>query len=376
MPSTEPLRLLILVGTKAQFIKTAPVLRELDKRGMAYRLIYTGQHSETFDLLEAAFGTRAPDEVLVPGFEAATHRSFLGWCGRFWWATFRRLGERHWRGAHIGLVHGDTASTLFGALAVRLAGGRVGHIEAGLRSPRLLEPFPEEIIRRLVSRVSALHFVPDALAAGNLRGVSGRVIETGGNTLRDALLMALAGMGNLPDAGGAGGYAIASIHRNENLSKSATFDLLMEELLEISRQLPVKFVLHPATRARLLSSGWLPRLQHESRLQLLERMDYPDFVALLIGSRFLLTDGGSNQEEAAMLGLPTLLLRRATERQDGVGDNITISGLQRDVIRAFAEKHADARWPIRLVESASPTARLVDALEDELGTASGRRSMQ
>ena len=154
-PEVAHPRLLILVGTKAQFIKTAPVLRELDKQGIAYRLVYTGQHSETFDLLEAAFGTRAPDEILVPDFEAATHQSFLSWCLRFWWATLRRITGGHWRGTHIGLVHGDTASTLFGALAVRLAGGRVGHIEAGLRSTKLLEPFPEEIIRRLVSRLSA-----------------------------------------------------------------------------------------------------------------------------------------------------------------------------------------------------------------------------
>jgi UDP-N-acetylglucosamine 2-epimerase (non-hydrolysing) len=140
----------------------------------------------------------------------------------------------------------------------------------------------------------------------------------------------------------------------------------MEEVVATSRQLPVKFVLHPATRARIESSGWLPRLRQQPQLQLLERMDYPDFVALLLGSRFLLTDGGSNQEEAAMLGLPTLLLRRATERPDGLGDNVTLSGLQRDAIRAFVARHAAARWPLRLVDAASPTARLVDALETAL----------
>ena len=368
-PEVAHPRLLILVGTKAQFIKTAPVLRELDKQGIAYRLVYTGQHSETFDLLEAAFGTRAPDEILVPDFEAATHQSFLSWCLRFWWATLRRITGGHWRGTHIGLVHGDTASTLFGALAVRLAGGRVGHIEAGLRSTKLLEPFPEEIIRRLVSRLSALHFVPDSLAARNLLGVRGRVIDTRGNTLRDALSMSLERMESLPNEGGTGDYAIASIHRSENLSQSATLNLLMEELVAISQQIPLKFVLHPATRAKLASSGWLPRLQQQPQLQLLERMDYPDFVAMLIGSRFLLTDGGSNQEEAAMLGLPTLLLRRATERPDGLGDNVVLSGLQRDAIRAFVARNMDKRWRLRLVDTASPTMRIVDVLTAELAGA-------
>jgi UDP-N-acetylglucosamine 2-epimerase (non-hydrolysing) len=358
--------LLVLVGTKAQFIKTAPILRALDARGIGYRLVYTGQHSETFDMLEAAFGTRPPDEVMVPDFEAATHRSFLAWCLRYWFAVSRRIVGRRWKGVRIGLVHGDTASTLFGAIAVRLVGGRVGHIEAGLRSPRLMEPFPEEIIRRIVSRLSSLHFVPDAQAAANLRGTRGELVDTGGNTLRDALSMSLRRISELPTEGGAGGYAIASIHRSENLGQTASFDLLMEEVLAATESIPVKFVLHPATRERIHASGWLSRLQRQPRLELLERMDYPDFVALLLGSRFLLTDGGSNQEEAAMLGLPTLLLRRATERPDGLGDNVLLSGLDRDAIRGFIARHAHASWRLRLIDTASPTECLVDALEKAL----------
>lgn len=358
--------LVVLVGTKAQFIKTAPVLLQLDARRIAYRLVYTGQHNETFDLLERAFGTRKPDDILVPDFEAATHASFLQWCIRYWSAVVSRLRARAWKGVRIGLVHGDTASTLFGAIAIRLAGGRVGHVEAGLRSPRLLEPFPEEIIRRLVSRLSCLHFCPDEQSASNLRGVGGKVVITNGNTLRDALAMSLERMGHVPEYGGAGGYAIVSIHRSENLSHRATFDMLMEEVLAAAAVIPVKFVLHPATREKIRSSGWRSRLEGQSRLELLDRMDYPDFVRLLVGSRFLLTDGGSNQEEAAMLGEPTLLLRRATERQDGIGANVVLSGLQRDVIRDFVEQHRTGGWRLPSLDRASPSSLLVDALEAEL----------
>ena len=368
----EPV-LMVLVGTKAQFIKTAPILRELDMRGIAYRLVYTGQHSETFDLLEAAFGTRPPDDILVPDFEAATHGSFLAWCMKYWWAVVRRISKGDWKSVKIGLVHGDTASTLFGAIAARLVGARVGHIEAGLRSPRLLEPFPEEIVRRLVSRLSTLHFVPDEPAAFNLRRARGQLINTQGNTLRDALSMSLRMIDDLPHEGGGGGYAIASVHRSENLSRTATFDMLMEEVLETANYLPVKFVLHPVTRAKVHMSGWLSKLQQHPQVELLDRMDYPDFVRLLVGSRFLLTDGGSNQEEAAMLGLPTLLLRRATERQDGLDANVVLSGLQREVIREFVARHAASAWPLLLVRGPSPTARLVDALEPVLTDAAGKR---
>ncbi len=79
-----------------------------------------------------------------------------------------------------------------------------------------------------------------------------------------------------------------------------------------------------------------------------------------------MTDGGSNQEEAAMLGLPTLLLRRATERPDGLGDNIALSELRRDAIRGFVDAHADRRWSVRLLEGKSPSAILVDRLQHHL----------
>lgn len=356
-------KLLVLIGTKAQFIKTAPVLRELDIRGIPYRLVYTGQHSETFDMLEAAFGTRAPDEVLVPGFEAATHLSFASWTWRYWKSVLRRVRSPEWRGCSIGLVHGDTASTLFSAIALRLAGVKVGHIEAGLRSSRLLEPFPEEIVRRLVSRVSSVHFVPGMTAERNLEGVRGHVVNTQGNTLKDALLMALERGADKREGAKEGAYAIFSVHRSENLSNRPVFDMLMEVVVETASTIPVRFVLHPATRERIRVTGWLPRLQAVDGLQMLERMDYPDFVKLLVGSRFLMTDGGSNQEEAAMLGLPTLLLRRTTEREDGLDATVELSRLQRDTIREFVARRAATEWQVGRPTIDSPSSVLVQALE-------------
>ncbi|MFG5778549.1 UDP-N-acetylglucosamine 2-epimerase [Comamonas sp. J-3] len=355
---------LILVGTKAQFIKTAPILREMDQHQVPYQLIYTGQHSETFSLLEAAFGTRPADDKLVPDTEASTRMSFLAWTAKFWRQAFRRI--RYWRGARGGLVHGDTASTLFTAIALRIAGVPVVHIEAGLRSSRLMEPFPEELIRRCVSRIARVHFAPDSNSAKNLSTASGIVVNTQGNTLRDALMLALKNWQTIPSHGGLGGYAIFSMHRSENLGRRADFDLLMGEVLHAATLLPIRFVLHPATRERIHQTGWLKKLQAQPGLQLLDRMDYPDFVRLLVGSCCLLTDGGSNQEEAAMLGLPTLLLRRATERLDGLGDGIVLSHLKPEVIRSFLSNHANKTWNLRKVEGASPSKIIVDSLTEQL----------
>ena len=353
---------LVIVGTKAQFIKTAPVLKEMDRRGVDYRLVYTGQHSETFDILERAFGTRPADDVLIPGFEADTKTSFARWALRFWLQSFARIRRGEWSGSELCLVHGDTASTLFGAIAARLAGVGVGHVEAGLRSRNLFVPFPEELVRRLVSRMSRVHYAPDAAAVANLAGAGGAVVVTGGNTLRDSLAMSLRAMGQVPREGGGGGYGIVSVHRNENLSNGADFELLMESIVDAATVLPLKFVLHPATRARIARTGWRARLEATAGLALMDRIDYPDFVRLLLGSCLLMTDGGSNQEEAAMLGLPTLLLRRATERGDGLGDGIELSHLDRDAIARFVRRHAGRQWPIRGIPAESPSAAIVDSI--------------
>lgn len=350
-------RVLVLVGTKAQLIKMAPVLRQMDRDGVAYRLVYTGQHSETFGELERMFGLRAPEDTLVKDFEAATHSSFARWVARFWIETIRRLRTGAWRDCRIGLVHGDTASTLFGALAMRLAGIPVAHVEAGLRSTSTFDPFPEEIIRRLVSRLSSVHYAPDGFATANLAGIGGDVVDTGGNTLRDALVFALARV--QAPAEGSGGYAVVSLHRNENLSSPKRFDRLMEMVIETARHCEVRFVLHPATRARLAASGWEARLRAAEGIRLVGRMDYQQFVETLLGSCFLMTDGGSNQEEAAMLGLPTLLLRKETERPDGLGANVVLSRLDQGVVARFVEDHAGKRWTPVGVGGASPSENIV-----------------
>lgn len=364
MNSADSPQLLVLVGTKAQFIKTAPVLRELDARGMAYRLIYTGQHSETFKDLEQALETRPPDDCLVPGTEADSSRGLLAWAIRFTRAAFGRIRRGEWRGFRWGIVHGDTASTLLSALVLRAAGVPVAHVEAGLRSPNLLSPFPEELIRRLVSRLTALHLAPDQIAVSNLHGRGGHIVDTGGNTLRDVLRFALQ-QRNREHAtqGGGGGYAIVSMHRHENLSNRRRLDRLLSDIVAASRQVRMKFVLHPVTRKRLMTSGWWSRLAAEPGIELLPRMDYPAFVKLMLDASFLMTDGGSNQEEAAMLGLPTLLLRDATERPDGLGNNVLLSNLDSTVIDRFVRDHSDERWPIQPLDPGSPSKAVIDALE-------------
>ena len=352
---------LFLVGTKAQYIKTAPILIELRERSIPYRLVYTGQHMETFAGLEAAFGLPTADDNLVPGTEADSHKGLVIWVCKFAVAAAKRIWRGEWRGAAWGVVHGDTASTLLSAIALRIAGVRVVHVEAGLRSPRMLSPFPEELIRRAVSRLATLHFAPSRVAANNLKGRNGLVFETGGNTMRDALVIAMQHSGVQERAANSKAYAIATLHRSENLSRRGVLNLLLEEIIRASERIPIRFVLHPVTRRALGNNGWLARLESAPGVQLVPRTDYVSFVHTMLGARFLMTDGGSNQEEAAMLGLPTLVLRAETERDDGIDDGVVLmSRLDRAVIRNFVETHNAKDWQVRDIEAGSPSRLIVD----------------
>ena len=360
-------RILVTIGTKAQFIKMAPVLKAFDQAGVVYDLVYTGQHSETFGLLERTFGVRPPDEVLVPNIEVTTKQGMLSWSRQFWRAAWSSISTGSWKKYQYGLVHGDTISALYCAIAMRLSGISVVHIEAGLRSKSLFDPFPEEIIRRMISKIALVHFAPDNLSVANMRNAKGEVIHTHGNTMRDALRIAL---GKNAEGGmecGEGHYALVSMHRNENLSNSETFGSIMKMVIEAAQTCRVKFVLHPATRSRLEKSAWLPRLKENPNIDLLQRMDYPDFVILIMGCSFLMTDGGSNQEEAAMLGVPTILLRKNTERMDGIGDNVVLSGLDSEEVGRFIQKHCGKKWIIRAIEKSSPSTVISQWLAKRVG---------
>lgn len=358
---------IVLVGTKAQFIKTAPILWNLDRAGIEYRLVYTGQHSETFSELERAFGLRSADVNLVPSNEADSARGLLVWLMKVCAALLQRGGAAQWRGASWGMVHGDTLSALVGALALRLIGVPVVHVEAGLRSPKLWSPFPEEIVRRLVSRLASLHCCPDQTAASNIRR-GADVIVTSGNTIRDALEMALLAQPEQVAFGGGGSYAVVSMHRAETLTNRFAFDFAMEQIASVAKMIRVRFVLHPATRRCLEKTEWGKRLRACPEIELLERVDYPTFVGWLLNARFLLTDGGSNQEEAALLGLPTLLLRKETERADGIESGIVaISAMDPERIQNFVERHRLGSWPIRVLPKSSPARQIVDELIDRFG---------
>jgi UDP-N-acetylglucosamine 2-epimerase (non-hydrolysing) len=351
----------VFLGTKAQYIKTAPLLRRLDEADVAYRLIDSGQHGALSVGLREELGVRVPDHVLGSGRDVDTIAQAVVWALKLaaMLVTGRRLRREVFGGqGGVCVVHGDTPSTLLSTLMARRAGLEVAHLEAGLRSGHLLHPFPEELIRVLVMRWSQVLFAPDEAAVANLRRmrVRGEVVALPGNTVVEALHHELAQRGTTSPQG----PVVVTMHRVENLNRRERLEGFVDLVVDIAAVHPVRFVQHGPTTQTLRRRGLLPRMR-DAGVELVPLAPHGAFVAMLAAAPFVVTDGGSIQEECALLGTPTLLWRAATERNDGVGTNVVVSGYDRRVVDAFLadpQRHRRPPAPMAATPSATVLAHL------------------
>ncbi len=354
----------IIVGTRAQLIKMAPVIRELEQRCLSVNLLFTGQHRETMEELLNQFGIRAQPRYVYAGREISGIGRMMFWFPRVLWRLLRRRREffPYGEGVRFVIVHGDTVSTLAGALAARWIGTRVVHIESGLRSFRSFHPFPEELTRLAVFRLAQVAFCPGSWATENMRPYRAEIVDTGANTLLDALRYALSteiGDVERPTSP----YCVASIHRFENIFYRPRLERIVSLLEDIAREYCVVFVAHPATYKRLEKTGLLGRLTGNSSVRVLPRLGYLQFIRLIEGAQFVVTDGGSNQEELYYLGIPTLLMRKATERIEGIGTTATLSAYRQEVMSGFLDSVGrNTRASELLNGDIRPSATIVDWL--------------
>ncbi|HVS26439.1 MAG TPA: UDP-N-acetylglucosamine 2-epimerase [Burkholderiales bacterium] len=343
----------------------APVILEIERRGLPFCLVFTGQHKETIDNLIADFGIQTERKYLYTGKEITGLVHMGWWFVRCLWQCLRHADEflpRTQKKKNAILVHGDTFSTLLGAVVGKLRGITVAHIEAGLRSGNIFHPFPEELTRRAVFRLSDLAFCPGEWSYNNMEKYSARRINTGHNTLLDALAIALAAPQKTDAPFPAKAYGIISIHRFENIFSRRRLARIIRLLEKAAAQHPLVFVLHPATRKKLTQFNLLAGLEANPRIKLLPRMGYVEFVQLIQRARFVVTDGGSNQEELSYLGIPTLLMRKATERQEGLQTTATLCAYDENILEQFL-----LRLPVHVPRElnalgVSPTKLVVDEL--------------
>ena len=239
------------------------------------------------------------------------------------------------------LVHGDTFTCPIGAMVGRILGARVGHIEAGLRSGSLRHPFPEELNRRVAARLVHLHFPPTAIEAENLRRRRGPVVTTGANTIIDAVRYALdhprpTTLELPPD------YGLATLHRFELVTKEDMYRTALETLKEYSAKLPIVYFCGASERERLEQYG-LMTLFDDENFRIEEKLSYVAFLPILARATFVVTDSGGLQEETAHLGIPCAVHRDRTERHDGEGRTVLVTGFDVAKLREFLDDYEPYR---------------------------------
>ena len=366
--------ILVVFGTTGELIKLAPVLLRLDARGHRYVLATTGQQVQQIPIFLDGFGLRQ----LICGWDGvradstcgrtATSRAGSPGCSpRSRGAALRCGALRDGPGRPLVLVHGDTMTTVLGAAMGRALRAPAAHIESGLRSFDLRHPFPEELNRRLTSRIASTRYAPGRWAAGNLRRSD--VVDTGSNTILDSL--ALVDDAPLPvQAPADEPFGVVSLHRYELLNDRALFTRTLVTLREAAERTPLLFVDHSVTAAALSRFG-LDDL--DDRLIRVPRLRFHDFVRVERAGAFVITDSGGSQEECFYLDRPCLVHRVRTERREGLGENVVLSGLRDTVLREFLADPSPYRRRSALPDTA-PSDVIVADLERR-GIAVGSRRL-
>jgi UDP-N-acetylglucosamine 2-epimerase (non-hydrolysing) len=302
---------LVAFGTRPEAAKMAPVVQALAAHPALRPLVLvTGQQRTQLDRMMAIFGIRADADL-----DVMTERQTLpALLARIVPAAAERL--RALRPAYV-LVHGDTLTTFAVALAAFYEGVPVGHVEAGLRSHDLAQPFPEEANRRLTDVLTDLDLPPTPGARDNLvaEGKSEARLVVTGNTVVDAVRWA-AGRAALPAHVPRDRPLVAvTLHRRENLPRLAD---LAEALGGVADAYPDHLFVLPMHRNPAVREALVPALRRRANVLLDDDWDYLAMVALLQAARLIVTDSGGLQEEGAALGTPVTVVRNVTERPEGV----------------------------------------------------------
>jgi UDP-N-acetylglucosamine 2-epimerase (non-hydrolysing) len=294
-------------------VKLAPLIARLKQHGSGFdvRVITTGQHRGLLDQALRDFDVASnldlnlmrPDQDLVD----LSARALVG--------VAEALAQIR---PDLVLAQGDTTTVLASALACHYRRVAFAHVEAGLRTGRSHDPFPEEKNRVLATHLAELHFAPTTLARRNLlrEGVAAGAIHVTGNTGIDALRLVREEQGNLPCTAPTRRFALVTAHRRESFG--APLERICQAIRKLVDRNPdwsVVFPVHPNPQVRAVVES---SLGHHARIRLLEPMGYRPFIGLIRASALVLTDSGGVQEEAPALGRRVLVLRDATERPEAV----------------------------------------------------------
>ncbi len=357
----------IVLGTRPEIIKLAPVVHECESRGIDTFLLHTGQHytdtlsSSIFDDMDL----RQPDKNLDIGSGTHSEQTAKAMVG----IEKELLREK----PDVVVVEGDTNAVLSAALAAAKLRIPIAHVEAGLRSYDTR--MPEEHNRRLTDHVSDYLFAPTENSASILRNenVLGKVFVTG-NTVIDALESRLPIAMKRPDLAASLGlkdFALLTLHRSENVDTKETLEGLVDGLNSLDRD--ILFPAHPRTIGRLQEFGFMKKIESGGRrIKMTDPVSYLDFLRLIQTCSFVLTDSGGIQEEvtAPSLNKKVFVLRTSTERPEAVeSGHATVVGVNpREFPKAILDGIREGLDDERTCPYGDGTAskRIVDILVEQI----------
>lgn len=297
--------ILVAYGTRPEIIKLFPVVRELQKNGIPFKTLFTGQQTDLYsdvkDLLPP------PDYTFAQHFSGAGKHNTLA-------NSFIKIcsaAEELFTSQKLGtvIVQGDTTTAWALALAGFYNKVRVAHVEAGLRTFDLDNPFPEEANRALIGQIAAINFAPTRGAKANLEKAGAKSVHLVGNTIVDAVnfIKKEHGLANLPTSNS----VLVTLHRREN---HEIMDVLFDELNNVATEYPdlnLILPIHPNPNVR----------KHRERLtsaniRVIEPVDYLEMLKMIAASAFIITDSGGLQEESSCFNKKVLIVRETTERPE------------------------------------------------------------
>lgn len=314
------MKILTVFGTRPEAIKMALLVKKLSlDKNFTHKICVTGQHREMLDQVLSLFSIEPDYDLNLMKENQTLHHItseiLLKMRGIF--DDFK---------PDLVLVHGDTTTTFATTLAAFYSGIKVGHVEAGMRTGNIYLPFPEEANRVLTDKLATYYFAPTKQNVVNLinEGATEQNILETGNTVIDSLLYIASQTREIPNELKQSGISgllenkilLVTGHRRENIGDGLTE--ICKALIELSekyKNLHIVYPVHPNPNVR---KTVFDLLKNNSKIHLIEPLSYPSFVYLMKKSYIILTDSGGIQEEAPSLGIPVLVMRNETERQEAV----------------------------------------------------------
>lgn len=367
---------MVVVGTRPEAIKMAPVVKALRQRSAEFdcTLVSTGQHREMLHQAISGFGLEIDIdlELMQP------NQTLAGLTAAAIEAGDRLLREVK---PSVVLVQGDTTTVLALSLAAHYSQIPVGHIEAGLRTHERYNPFPEEMNRSLLGPLASMHFAPTQHAAQNLinEGVSQNDIYVTGNTVVDALETLRAQLDGESVsrsvreavAASSGRFILVTCHRRESFG--GDLKTIVAALKTLAQNYPDRLFFFPVHLNPNLREQVLPRLRGVENIVLSDPVGYLDLLYCLSNAELVLTDSGGIQEEAPSFAAPTIILRRTTERPEGIAAGFSkLAPLEHDAIVDLATDWLTQSPKAALLKKTNPfgdgkaAIRIVDILAGKL----------